>query len=150
MIRSVIRSGFRRRRSFVYFAYNSRLKILPFAVWVLNPKSLQRTLNENQNLAHEQTQVYNNISIQEYKLTYYLSHVVRLRLRRSTRISCSPSLRARTHYAIFVYFAKKIVIISVIQVRPVIFFFPPNFVKHYQTSQAPSSCFGAGQIFGQV
>ena len=37
MIRSVIRSGFRRRRSFVYFAYNSRLKILPFAVWVLNP-----------------------------------------------------------------------------------------------------------------
>ena len=26
-------------------------------------------------------------------------------------------------------------------------FFPPNFVKHYQTSQAPSSCFGAGQIF---
>ena len=27
------------------------------------------------------------------------------------------------------------------------FFFPPNFVKHYQTSQAPLSCFGAGQIF---
>ena len=26
-------------------------------------------------------------------------------------------------------------------------FFPPNFVKHYQTSQAPLSCFGAGQIF---
>jgi len=26
-------------------------------------------------------------------------------------------------------------------------FFPPNFVKHYQTSQATSSCFGAGQIF---
>ena len=44
------------------------------------------------------------------------------------------------------YFAKKIVIISVIQVRTVIFF-PPNFVKHYQTSEAPSSCFGARQIF---
>ena len=46
----------------------------------------------------------------------------------------------------FCYFAKKFVIISVIQVRPVNFF-PPNFVKHYQTSHAPLSCFGAGQIF---
>lgn len=26
-------------------------------------------------------------------------------------------------------------------------FFPPNFVKPYQTSKAPSSCIGAGQIF---
>ena len=42
------------------------------------------------------------------------------------------------------YFAKKFVIISVIQVRPVIFF-PPNFVKHYQTSKAPSSCFALEQ-----
>ena len=33
-----------------------------------------------------------------------------------------------------------------IQVRPVNFC-PPNFVKHFQTSQAPSSCFGVGQIF---
>ena len=46
----------------------------------------------------------------------------------------------------FVYFAKKFVIISVIQVRTVIFF-PTNFVKHYQASKAPSSCFGPGQIF---
>ena len=46
----------------------------------------------------------------------------------------------------FVYFAKKFVIISVIQVHTVIFFLP-NFVEHYQTSKAPSSCFGAGQIF---
>ena len=43
------------------------------------------------------------------------------------------------------YFAKKFVIIAVIQVHPVIFF-APNFVKHYQTSKAPSSCFGAEQI----
>ena len=27
------------------------------------------------------------------------------------------------------------------------FFSPPNFVKHYQTSEALSSCFGAAQIF---
>ena len=46
----------------------------------------------------------------------------------------------------FCVFCEKFVIISVIQVRPVNFF-PPNFVKHYQTPQAPSSCFGAGQIF---
>ena len=46
-----------------------------------------------------------------------------------------------------VYFAKKFVIISVILSAHGDFFFPPNFVKHYQTSEAPSSCFGAGQIF---
>ena len=50
---------------------------------------------------------------------------------------------------IFVYFAKKIVIISVIQVRTVIFF-PPNFVKHYQTSEAPSFCFGGRQFLLDV
>ena len=47
---------------------------------------------------------------------------------------------------LFVYFAKTLVIISVIQVRPMIFF-PPNFVRHYQPSKALSSCFGAVQIF---
>ena len=40
------------------------------------------------------------------------------------------------------YFAKQFVIISVIRVRPVI-----SFPTKYQTSEAPSSCFGAGKIF---
>ena len=41
---------------------------------------------------------------------------------------------------IFVYFAKKSVMISVVQVRMEMFS-PPNFVKPYQTSKALSSCF---------
>ena len=46
---------------------------------------------------------------------------------------------------IFIYFAKISVMVPFYKCGRW-FWFPPNFVKHYQTSKAPSSCLRAGQM----
>ena len=59
----------------------------------------------------------------------------------------SSGVRVWTHQANFCVFCEKICHHFRDTSAPGDFFSPPNFVKHYQTSKAPLSCFWAGQIF---